>query len=74
MYVFKMSDELVTKILTVSSLHGRILGDFNFLLCEFILVISKSDTVNICDQEKKKDVLKKEKKVSREKEPHVDTE
>lgn len=54
MYVFKMSDELVAEILTVSSLDGRILGDFSFLLCEFILVISKTDTVNICDQGEKK--------------------
>lgn len=71
MYVFKMSDELVAEILTVSSLDGRILGDFSFLLCEFILVISKTDTVNICDGGGGKDVLKKERKVSREKEPHV---
>lgn len=50
--VEKVSVELVTKILTVSSLDGSILGDFHFLLCELFLVISKSFTVNMCGQEK----------------------
>lgn len=52
MNVEKVSIELVTKILTVSSLDGSILGDFHFLLCELLLVISKSFTVNMYDQEK----------------------
>lgn len=52
MYVEKVSDKLVTKILTMSSLDGRTLDDFNFLLCELFLVISKRFTVNMCDQQK----------------------
>lgn len=47
MYVEEVSDELVTEIVTVSSLAGSILGDFRFLLCELSLVISKSFTGNM---------------------------
>lgn len=65
-YLYKKKSELVTKILTASSLDGEILGDSFFGRCFFVFVftIFRSYTMNICDQEK--NVLKKE--VPREKE------